>query len=100
MFSMVMLIPKIAQKLVKSKPEIIVLNYPSVHTGLLGFLAAKILRKPCVVDFNDLIAQYTIGLLNLKRTSLLSKMTSFLSLLNIIVMYRSTTGQVLAPSLS
>jgi glycosyltransferase involved in cell wall biosynthesis len=69
-----MLIPKIVRKLIETRPEIIVLNYPSVHTGLLGFLAAKILRKPCVVDFNDLIAQYTIGLLKLKRASLLGKM--------------------------
>jgi glycosyltransferase involved in cell wall biosynthesis len=40
---------------------------------MLGFFAAKILRKPCVVDFNDLIAQYTVRLLNLKGASLLSR---------------------------
>jgi glycosyltransferase involved in cell wall biosynthesis len=71
--SMVLFIPKAIKKLVEVNPEIIVLNYPSVHTGMLGFFAAKILRKPCVVDFNDLIAQYTVRLLNLKGASLLSR---------------------------
>jgi glycosyltransferase involved in cell wall biosynthesis len=71
--SMVLFIPKAIKKLVEVDPEIIVLNYPSVHTGMLGFFAAKILRKPCVVDFNDLIAQYTVRLLNLKGASLLSR---------------------------
>jgi len=71
--SMVLFIPKAIKKLVKIDPEIIILNYPSVHTGMLGFFAAKILRKPCIVDFNDLIAQYTIRLLNLKQTSLPSR---------------------------
>jgi glycosyltransferase involved in cell wall biosynthesis len=74
LISMVLFIPKAIKKLVEINPEIIILNYPSVHTGMLGFFAAKILRKPCVVDFNDLIAQYTIRLLNLKRTSLPSRL--------------------------
>jgi len=73
LISMVLFIPKAIKKLVEIDPEIIILNYPSVHTGMLGFFAAKILRKPCVVDFNDLIAQYTIRLLNMKETSLLSR---------------------------
>jgi glycogen(starch) synthase len=73
LISMVLFVPKAIKKLIEIDPEIIILNYPSVHTGTLGFFAAKFLRKPCVVDFNDLIAQYTIRLLNLKRTSLLSR---------------------------
>lgn len=54
----------------KINPDIIVLNYPSPYTGLLGFLEGKILKKPTVLDFNDLIAQYTINLLSLKKDSL------------------------------
>jgi glycogen(starch) synthase len=77
LISMVLFIPKAIKKLVEIDPEIIILNYPSVHTGILGFFAAKILRKPCVVDFNDLIAQYTICLLNQKRTSLSSRIIVF-----------------------
>jgi glycosyltransferase involved in cell wall biosynthesis len=77
LFSMVLFIPKAIKKLVEIGPEIIILNYPSVHTGMLGFFVAKILRKPCVVDFNDLIAQYTIRLLNLKRRSLSGRMIVF-----------------------
>jgi glycosyltransferase involved in cell wall biosynthesis len=68
--SMALLIPRVIRELVKVKPEIIILNYPSVYTGMLGFLAAKFLRRRCVVDFSDLIAQYTINLLSLKRSSL------------------------------
>lgn len=71
--SMILLIPKVIKKSVEVNPEIIVLNYPSVHTGILGFFAAKFLRRPCVVDFNDLIAQYTIHLLNLKKRSLIGR---------------------------
>jgi len=47
LFSMVLFIPKAIKKLIEIDPEIIILNYPSVHTGMLGFFAAKILRKPC-----------------------------------------------------
>lgn len=69
MLSMALLIPRVIRELVKVNPEIIVLNYPSVYTGVLGFFAAKFLRRRCVVDFNDLIAQYTINLLNLENSS-------------------------------
>jgi glycosyltransferase involved in cell wall biosynthesis len=75
--SMVLFIPKAIKKLAEIDPEIIVLNYPSVYTGMLGFLAAKILRRPCIVDFNDLIAQYTVRLLNLKEKSLSSRIIVF-----------------------
>jgi len=55
-------------------PEVVVLNYPSPYTGLLGFLEGRLLKKPVVLDFNDLIAQYTINLLNLKKNSIKARM--------------------------
>lgn len=67
-FSIVLLFPRVIRKLIAVNPRIIVVNYPSIYTGILGFFAAKLLRRPCVVDFNDLIAQYTIHLLNLKKS--------------------------------
>jgi glycosyltransferase involved in cell wall biosynthesis len=54
--------------------DIVVLNYPSPYTGLLGFLEAKLWNKPVIVDFSDLIAQYTCALLNLKKGSLAAKL--------------------------
>lgn len=71
--SMILLIPIVTRKLRRINPTVIVLNYPSVYTGILGFLAAKILRKKCVVDFNDLIAQYTVNLLDLKKSDVASR---------------------------
>ncbi len=61
----------------KINPDIIVLNYPSPYTGLLGFLEGKLLRKTVVLDFNDLIAQYSINLLNLNEKGLMAKMLIF-----------------------
>jgi hypothetical protein len=58
----------------KIDPDVIVLNYPSPYTGLLGFLEGKLLRKSIVVDFNDLIAQYSGALLNLDQGSLTAKL--------------------------
>lgn len=58
----------------KINPDIIVLNYPSPYTGLLGFLEGKMRRKKVVVDFNDLIAQYSGALLNLDQKSLTTKL--------------------------
>jgi len=58
----------------KIDPDVIVLNYPSPYTGLLGFLEGRILRKRVVVDFNDLIAQYIGALLNLDQNSLTAKL--------------------------
>lgn len=76
--SMAFFIPQATKKLIQNNPEIIILNYPSVHTGMLGFFAAKTLRKPCVVDFNDLIAQYTTCLLKIKKTSLIGRVIVFI----------------------
>lgn len=58
----------------KIDPDVIVLNYPSPYTGLLGFLEGRLLRKRIVVDFNDLIAQYSGALLNLDQGSLTAKL--------------------------
>jgi len=58
----------------KIDPDVIVLNYPSPYTGLLGFLEGKLWRKKVVVDFNDLIAQYSSTLLNLDKDSITAKL--------------------------
>jgi glycosyltransferase involved in cell wall biosynthesis len=71
-FSMLLLATRVIRRLKEINPDVVVLNYPSVYTGMLGFFSAKLLRKRCVLDFNDLIAQYTISLLNLKTPSLMS----------------------------
>jgi len=57
----------------KINPEIVILNYPSIYTGMLGFLIGKkLLAKSVFVDFSDLIAQYTIHLLNFRPRSFAS----------------------------
>jgi len=73
-FNMMLLTFKTNKALRKINPHVIMLNYPSVYTGILGFLTAKSLRKPSIVDFNDLIAQYTLDLLGMKESSILSRL--------------------------
>jgi len=75
--TLVVLCPKIIKSLRKINPEIIVLNYPSVYTGILGFAAGKILKRPVLLDFNDLIAQYSILILNTKSSSLKTRLFVF-----------------------
>ena len=58
----------------KIDPDIIVLNYPSPHTGLLGLLTGKLWHKPVILDFDDLIAQYTAALLNINKNSFKAKL--------------------------
>jgi len=72
--TLVWLFPKVVRSVVKINPEVIVLNYPSAYTGVLGFSAGKLLRKFVLVDFNDLIAQYTINLLSLRKDGLMARM--------------------------
>jgi glycosyltransferase involved in cell wall biosynthesis len=72
------LLIKAVKKLETIKPDIVVLNYPSPYTGLLGFIAGKLCRKPILLDFNDLIAQYTINLLNIKKHNLKAKMLVYI----------------------
>jgi len=58
----------------KIDPDIIILNYPSPHTGLLGLLTGKLWHKPVILDFDDLIAQYTAALLNIRKSSFKAKL--------------------------
>ncbi|MDH5754027.1 MAG: glycosyltransferase family 4 protein [Candidatus Bathyarchaeota archaeon] len=72
--TLVSLFFKAFKSIKKIDPQVIVLNYPSVYTGVLGFIIGeKLLRKFVLLDFNDLIAQYTIHLLNLKPRSIAAK---------------------------
>lgn len=66
---------KIFKSMRRINPDVIVLNYPSVYTGILGHTIGKrLLRKPTLLDFDDLIAQYTIDLLDLPPNSLAAKL--------------------------
>lgn len=55
--------PKALRKIKDINPDVIVVNYPSVYTGLFGFLTGRLLARKVVVEFNDIIAYYTLGLL-------------------------------------
>jgi glycosyltransferase involved in cell wall biosynthesis len=66
---------KIASKV---NPNTIICNYPSIYTGLLGWIVGKLLMRTIVIDFNDLIAQYTIQLLDLKKTSFTAQLLIFI----------------------
>jgi len=69
---------KILILLKRLNPKVVVLNYPSPYTGLIGFLGAKTFGKVVVTDFNDLIAQYTIDVLDVPKKSLKAKMLIFI----------------------
>jgi glycosyltransferase involved in cell wall biosynthesis len=63
------------RSLKKIDPVTVVLNYPSVYTGILGFVIGKgLLRRSVLLDFNDLIAQYTSRLLNLRPQNIIAKL--------------------------
>lgn len=66
---------KIASKV---NPNTVICNYPSPYTGLIGCATGKLIMRPIVMDFNDLIAQYTIHLLGLKSTSLFAFLLIFI----------------------
>jgi glycosyltransferase involved in cell wall biosynthesis len=55
-------------------PDVVVLNYPSPYTGLLGLLEGRLWGKKVVVDFNDLIAQYSSSLLNIDKNSITARL--------------------------
>jgi glycosyltransferase involved in cell wall biosynthesis len=55
---------KVVQEIRNINPQVITLNYPSAYTGLVGFLTGKLLNRRVVADFNDMIAEYTVSLLN------------------------------------
>lgn len=67
---------KVLKSLKKIDAARIVLNYPSVYTGILGFVIGKrLLRRPVLLDFSDLIAQYTLHLLSLRPQSIMAKLS-------------------------
>jgi glycosyltransferase involved in cell wall biosynthesis len=55
---------KVVQEIRNINPQVIALNYPSAYTGLVGFSIGKLLNRRVVADFNDMIAEYTMGLLD------------------------------------
>jgi len=75
--TLVLLFREVIKTVKRINPQVVVLNYPSVSTGILGLVVGKILRKSVVLDFNDLIAQYTACLLELERSSLKAKVLAF-----------------------
>jgi glycosyltransferase involved in cell wall biosynthesis len=67
---------KALKSLKKTDPATVVLNYPSVYTGVLGCITGKrLLRRRVLLDFNDLIAQYTSHLLNLRPQNIMAKLS-------------------------
>lgn len=59
--------PKAFKTIKRIDPDILILNYPSAYTGLLGLVLSKVLRKKVIVDFNDMIADYTSSLFHESR---------------------------------
>jgi glycosyltransferase involved in cell wall biosynthesis len=55
---------KVVQEIRRINPQVITLNYPSAYTGLVGFSIGKLLNRRVVADFNDMIAEYTMSLLD------------------------------------
>lgn len=55
---------RVLQEVRSINPEVIALNCPSAYTGLVGFSIGKILNRKVVADFNDMIAEYTMGVLD------------------------------------
>lgn len=70
--TMFYIFPKALKTIKRIDPDIVILNYPSAYTGLLGLLLSKILRKNVIVDFNDMIADYTTSLFH-ESTEYVSK---------------------------
>jgi len=56
---------KVFKKIIDHKPHFVMVN-TSVYTGLIGLACSKILRKPLVVDFDDLYSHYTAELVKNK----------------------------------
>lgn len=69
---------KVVQEVKSINPQVITLNYPSAYTGLVGFSIGKLLNRRVVADFNDMIAEYTMSLLNYGTNSS-SKMAKSIS---------------------
>lgn len=69
-----LMFPRMILELRKINPDIVVLNYPSMYTGILGYATGRILRKPVLLDFNDLIAQYSVLLMKLNESSIKARL--------------------------
>ncbi len=50
-------------------PDLVLANHPSPTTGLAALALSRLWSCPLVVDFNDLIAQYTADLLRVRSRS-------------------------------
>ncbi len=70
--TLILLLPRILVAVRKISPDVVVLNYPSIYTGFVGLVTGKILGKTILLDFNDLIAQYTTDFLDLERNGLMA----------------------------
>ncbi len=46
--------------------DLVIANYPSISTGIAAWAIARLQDRPLVVDFCDLISQYTLDLLGLR----------------------------------
>ncbi len=46
--------------------DVVLANYPSISTGIAAWAIARLQDRPLVVDFCDLISQYTMDLLGLR----------------------------------
>lgn len=57
---------KVLKKLIECKTDVIIINNTSVYTGLIGTLCSMMLRKPLIVEFNDLESAYTAQLVKHK----------------------------------
>ncbi|MHA1249028.1 MAG: glycosyltransferase family 4 protein [Candidatus Helarchaeota archaeon] len=57
----------------KEKYDLIIINHPSPSSGLLGFVIAKMLNKPYIMGYPDLISDYAKNLMETDSHSLLNK---------------------------
>ena len=91
--TLILLFPRILVAVRKIDPDVVVLNYPSIYTGFLGLITGKILGKKILLDFSDLIAQYTTDFLNLKRNGLIA--TFIINVQNFIA---KSSDKIVAPT--
>jgi glycosyltransferase involved in cell wall biosynthesis len=73
LFSAPVLILKSMSIIKKEKPDLVLLNYPSVYTGLLGYVSARLKGVKCMLDLNDLIGDYTVEMMKIKPNSFKAK---------------------------
>ena len=61
--AMCYLVPQAIRKAIQIRPHIVIANNTSVYTGLIALVCAKTLWTKLLTDYNDLMANYTIDLL-------------------------------------